>query len=87
MILNLWVGRVARPLNDFNLRVPQASFFEGILHGDAFPNTEVFVVNSKDQATMLDTFTTDGGRNSGPIFNLPGNNDRPMGAFSKCAAE
>jgi len=61
--------------------------YSGLLYGDAFPNVEVFVVNSKDQATMLDTFTTSGGRNSGPLVYLPGNNNRPMGAFYKCVPE
>jgi hypothetical protein len=60
--------------------------YSGHLYGDAFPNAEVFVVNSKDQATMLHTFTTTGGRNTGPIHLLPGNNNRDMGSFSnKCA--
>jgi hypothetical protein len=60
--------------------------YAGFLSGDAFPNVEVFVVNSKDQSTMLDTFATSGGRNSGPM-KLLGNNDRPMGTFYKCVPE
>ncbi len=60
----------------------------GHLYGDAFPNAEVFVVNSHDQPTMLLTFATTGGQNTGPIHFLPGNNNRDMGSFSsKCAAE
>jgi len=62
--------------------------YTGHLYGDAFPNAEVFVVNSKDQATMLHTFQTSGGRVSGPIYFLPGNNNLDMGSFSsKCVPE
>ena len=62
--------------------------YSGHLYGDAFPNAEVFVVNSHDQATMLLTFATTGGRNTGPIHFLPGNNNRDMGSFSaKCSPE
>ena len=58
--------------------------YSGYLYGDAFPNVEVFVVNHENDATMLDTFATQGGRQTGPYVYLPGNNDRPMGSFSKC---
>src|SRR5271166_3581791 len=62
--------------------------YSGHLYGDAFPNAEVFVVNSHDQATMLQTFATTGGQNTGPVHLLPGNNNRDMGSFSsKCAPE
>ena len=64
------------------------AYYSGHLFGDAFPNAEVFVVNSHDQATMLHTFATTGGRNTGPIHFLPGNNNRDMGSFSgKCTTE
>ena len=62
--------------------------YSGHLYGDAFPDSEVFVVNPQNNATMLHTFKTEGGRNSGPIHLLPGNNNRDMGSFSsKCATE
>jgi len=62
--------------------------YSGHLYGDAFPNAEVFVVNSHDQAVMLQTFTTTGGQNTGPIHFLPFNNNRDMGSFSnKCTPE
>ena len=73
---------------DISVQVkPGQACYSGHLYGDAFPNAEVFVVNSHDQATMLNTFTTAGGRNSGP-FRLFGNNNRDMGSFSnKCTPE
>jgi hypothetical protein len=55
--------------------------YRGNLYGDAFPNAEVFVVDSKDRATMLHTFTTSGGRETGPVELLPGDNNRPMGPW------
>jgi len=59
----------------------------GHLYGDAFPNAEVFVVNSQEQATMLLTFTTPYDRNKGPWL-LFGNNTRDMGSFpSTCVAK
>ena len=62
--------------------------YSGHLYGDAFPNAEAFVVNSHDQAAMLLTFATTGGRNTGPLHFLPGNNNRDMGSFSsKCLPE
>ena len=61
--------------------------YTGHLSGDAFPDVEVFVVNRENQATMLDTFTTKGGRQSGPYFYLPGLNERPMGNFAVSAPE
>ena len=56
--------------------------YYGSLYGDAFPNAEVFVVNSQNQATMLLTFTTPGSPNAGPFFYLPGDGIDNMGAFS-----
>ncbi|HXJ16689.1 MAG TPA: hypothetical protein VNM68_05770, partial [Candidatus Polarisedimenticolia bacterium] len=61
--------------------------YRGHLSGDAFPDVEVFVVNRENQATMLETFTTKGGRETGPYFYLPGENERPMGDFSISAPE
>jgi hypothetical protein len=55
--------------------------YSGHLYGDAFPNAEVFVINSHQQATMLLTFTTSYDRNFGPA-RLIGNNDRNMGSFA-----
>jgi hypothetical protein len=74
---------------DISLKVsPGQACFTGHLYGDAFPNAEVFVVNSKDQATMLHTFQTTGGQVTGPLHFLPFNNDRDMGSFSsKCVPE
>lgn len=61
--------------------------FSGRLYGDAFPNTEVFVINSKGQATTLLTFATTQDRNIGP-FTLISDNDRDMGSFSSvCVAK
>jgi hypothetical protein len=40
--------------------------YSGNLIGDAFPDTEVFVVNSEGQATTLMTYATTDGPNSGP---------------------
>ena len=56
--------------------------YSGHLFGDAFPNSEVFVINSQKQAQMLRTFQTTGDSNSGPIHFLPGNNNRDMGSFT-----
>lgn len=59
--------------------------FSGPLYGTAFPDSEVFVVNSQKQATMLKTWATTLGRNIGP-FTLSkyalGGKDVPMGSFS-----
>jgi hypothetical protein len=58
----------------------------GHLYGDAFPNSEVFAVNSGALGTMLLTFTTSGDPNFGPTL-LIGNNNREMGSFAdQCAA-
>ncbi len=60
--------------------------YSGHLYGDAFPDAEVFEVNSRGLATMLLEFTTTYGPNQGP-FSLIGNNNRDMGSFSsQCAA-
>jgi hypothetical protein len=74
---------------DISVRVDSGlGCYSGRLYGDAFPDSEVFVVNAQEHATMLHTFKTEGGRNSGPIHLLPGNNNRDMGSFSsKCALE
>jgi hypothetical protein len=62
--------------------------YYGNLYGDQFPNAEVFVVNSENQPTMLLTFTTPGGPNSGPIQYLPGDGIDNMGMFSHvCVAK
>ena len=59
------------------------SLYTGQMYGDAFPNAEMFLLDSKGTATMIHTFTTSGGRNTGPFDLLPGDNSRPMGSFSK----
>jgi hypothetical protein len=62
--------------------------YSGHLYGDAFPDAEVFEINSQNQATMLLTFATQGTPNGGPIEYLPGDNSRDMGSFSgQCAAK
>ena len=62
--------------------------YSGNLTGDQFPDVEVFVVNRENQATMLDTFATSGGRQTGPYLYLPGKGRGPMGTFSNvCAAQ
>jgi hypothetical protein len=59
----------------------------GHLYGDAFPNAEVFLVNSLGQSSMLLTFATPGDPNSGPVIYLPGSNNREMGSFAnQCVA-
>ena len=55
--------------------------YSGHLYGDAFPNTEVFVINSKGQRTTILNFATTFDRNLGPDL-LLGNNNRDMGSFS-----
>jgi len=56
--------------------------YSGHLYGDAFPNSEVFVVNSKGSATMLLTFATPYDKNvPGPSI-IIGDNNRDMGSFS-----
>lgn len=60
--------------------------YSGHLFGDAFPDSEVFVINSQKQPTMLQTFATTADRNLG-VFLLIGDNNRGMGSFSGvCAA-
>jgi hypothetical protein len=59
--------------------------YYGNLYGDQFPDAEVFVVNSQGQSTMLLTFATPGGPNSGPIKYLPGDGINNMGTFVICA--
>jgi RHS repeat-associated protein len=62
--------------------------YSGTLTGDQFPDVEVFVINRENQATMLDTFATSGGRQTGPYLYLPGNGHGPMGTFSNvCTAQ
>ncbi len=82
------------PSADIDVNLDMSAFvlggqacYGGNLYGDAFPDVEVFIVNRENQATMLDTFATSGGRQTGPFLYLPGNNNRPMGYFSKCAPE
>ena len=62
--------------------------YSGHLYGDAFPDAEVFVLNSLNQPTMLITFATQGTPNLGPVLLLPGDNNDDMGSFSSvCAPE
>jgi hypothetical protein len=61
--------------------------YNGRVYGDAFPNVEAFVVNQNEEATMLNEFATSDGQHTGPYLFLPGNHNRPMGDFSKCAPE
>lgn len=63
------------------LRVGPNGDFSGSLVGDAFPDAEVFVVGPGGNATMLHTFSTNGGAVTGPFLFLPGANTRPMGNF------
>jgi RHS repeat-associated protein len=56
--------------------------YNGQVYGDAFPDAEVFIVDPSEHATVLDDFSTKGGRETGPAEYLPGDNNRPMGAFS-----
>ena len=54
----------------------------GNLYGDAFPDSEAFIINPENQATTLVRFATTADRNLGPIKLLPGDNNRSMGSFS-----
>jgi hypothetical protein len=54
--------------------------YSGLLFGDAFPNSEAFVINSQKQPTTLVTFATTFDRNAGP-FRLFGSNTRPLEAL------
>jgi uncharacterized protein YjdB len=54
----------------------------GHLYGDQFPDSEVFVINSQNQSTMLLTFATSYGPNIGP-FQLIGNGSADMGSFTQ----
>jgi hypothetical protein len=65
-----------------NVSSPAYTCYSGHLYGDAFPNAEIFMVNSSRQATMLHTFETEGDANTGPAEYLPNNNNRDMGSFS-----
>ena len=55
--------------------------YSGQLSGDAFPNTEIFVVNSKCQATTLFTFASTYDRELGP-WTLLSPTIVAMGSFS-----
>jgi hypothetical protein len=70
-------------LNLFTAPGGSLTCFAGDMDGDAFPNAELFV-QYKGTSTMLHTFTTPGGQETGPLQYLPGKNARPMGTFRKC---
>ena len=57
------------------------SCYSGHLYGDAFPNSEAFLVNSQKEAEALITFGTTEDRNLGP-FTLYGNRNKDMGVFA-----
>lgn len=44
----------------------------GAVRGDNFPNAEVFILDARGKAVLLFDFTTDGGRNTGPLTRLMG---------------
>ncbi|HEY4367487.1 MAG TPA: hypothetical protein VGN07_09680 [Steroidobacteraceae bacterium] len=46
----------------------------GGVRGDDFPNAEVFILDKKGSAVLLLAFATEGGRNTGPITRLAGDN-------------
>jgi hypothetical protein len=58
--------------------------FYGPVYGDAFPNVELFAVDGKNKATRLLNWATQGDRETGPLFYLPGDNSRPMGTVQNC---
>jgi hypothetical protein len=61
--------------------------YSGWLSGDGFPNTEVFVVNSKGQAETLLNYATTSSRNAGP-WTLLSPITINMGSFSNiCIAQ
>lgn len=51
------------------------------LTGDTFPNSEVIVQDEKGKRRMIQSYETTGGRRTGPIVRLPGENYRPMSAI------
>lgn len=55
--------------------------YSGQVSGDRFPNTEIFVINSEGQATILFTFATTYNRELGP-WTLLSPTILPMGSFS-----
>ena len=64
------------------------AYYSGYLFGDAFPDSEAFIINSQKQPLSLITFHTTGDPNTGPIHFLSGNNNRDMGSFkSKCISQ
>ncbi len=56
--------------------------YSGHLYGDAFPNSEVFVINSRGQAATLVNFATSDDPNTSGLVDLFGDNDKDMGSFS-----
>jgi hypothetical protein len=55
--------------------------YSGQLSGNAFPDTEIFVLNSQGQAKALFTFATAYNREVGP-WTLMSPTIVPMGSFS-----
>ncbi len=55
--------------------------YSGKLVGNAFPNAEVFIVNSQQQAKMLLTFNTGSGPNVGPLTLYDPNTNQNMNSF------
>jgi hypothetical protein len=67
---------------DFMAFINEGSLFvEGVLSGDEFPNSEVYIRDSKGNPFLLTTFQTDYGPTVGPILALPGNGDEIMAEF------
>jgi hypothetical protein len=63
---------------------PKALVISAAVRGDDFPNCEVFVTDSKGRACLLLDFATSGGRNTGPMTRLAGDNaTQVIGSFSK----
>jgi hypothetical protein len=51
------------------------------LHGDSFPNAEMFVADQRGSARMLLTYETSSGPTLGPYVNLPGDRSRHMNSI------
>lgn len=52
---------------------------QGELHGDDFPNAEVYVTDRVGNSLMLHMFQTEGGRQLGPVLHLPGEGEDELG--------
>jgi hypothetical protein len=59
---------------DFKVTFGDSPRYEGTVRGDTFPNAEVFVVEPNMREVLLFDYRTAGGRNTGPLTRLAGDN-------------